>query len=305
MTIKYQLSVILKQSGLTQEKLAHLLGVSFPTLNSWINERSTPRSKAQEKVSSLYNKYTGETGIDPQALIKKREILLSKWKPFPQLLKTILKRPDLADEFMLSLTYHSNKMEGNTLTEDETADLLFGKNSLPSKTFIEQLEVKNHQTALLYLWNHLQNEPLNEKWILKVHGILMNGIRHDAGVYRNHAVRIVGSHVPTANHLKISDLMKEFEKKLPCKSPKSIFHHCSLIHAEFEKIHPFSDGNGRIGRLLLQALLLKSGFAPVLIKEEKRRLYYTYLRRAQLENDASPLEDFIMDGVLESYELFE
>lgn len=206
---------------------------------------------------------------------------------------------------MLSLTYHSNRIEGNTLTEDETADLLFGKNALPNKTFIEQLEVKNHQAALLFLWSHLQTDALNENWILKIHGILMNGIREDAGSYRNHGVRIVGSNVPTANYLKIPVLMREFVKKLHIKKGSNIFRRCALLHAEFEKIHPFSDGNGRVGRLLLQALLLKAGFAPVIIREEKKRIYYAYLRRAQLENDPSPLEDFLMDGVLESYDLMK
>ncbi len=305
MTIKFQLTVILKQAGLTQEKLASELTVSFPTLNSWINERSTPRASAQTKIAELYRKYTGDTGIPLSQLGKKYTLLLQKQKLYPRLLALILKRPDLADEFMLSLTYHSNRMEGNTLTEDETADVLFKKNPLPNKTFIEQLEVKNHQTALLYLWSHLRNDPLNESWILKIHGILMNGIREDSGFYRNHAVRIVGSHVPTANYLKIPILMKEFVKRLPCKKGGNIFRQCAILHAEFEKIHPFSDGNGRVGRLLLQALLLKAGFAPALIREEKKRLYYTFLRKAQLENDTSPLEDFIMDGVLDGYGLFE
>ena len=204
---------------------------------------------------------------------------------------------------MLALTYHSNRIEGNTLTEDETASVLFNKNPLSNKSFSEQLEVKNHQTALMYLWKNLKTSALDKEWVLKIHGMLMNGLREDAGLYRNHAVRIVGSYVPTANYLKIPLLMAALAGRIKKKSPG--LSTITQIHADFEKIHPFSDGNGRVGRLLMHAMLLKMGFPPALIRENSRRLYYTYLRKAQLEGDYSLLEDFLMDAVLESYKLIE
>lgn len=304
MTIKDKILVIQKQTAYSQEKLAHLLDVSFVTLNSWVNERSQPRKKAGEKIDELYAKTTGGFSLDRSELNKKFGLLLEKRKNNPRLLETILNRSDLADEFMLALTYHSNRIEGNTLTEDETASVLFNRNPLPDKTFIEQLEVKNHQTALLYLWKHVKIEPFSEKWILKLHGMLMNGIREDAGSYRNHTVRIVGSYVPTANFLKIPILMKQFMERFKSGSDKSL-NSLAVMHADFEKIHPFSDGNGRIGRLLMHAVLLEVDFSPALIREERRQLYYTYLRKAQMDGDSSLLEDFLMDAVLEGYSLLE
>jgi Fic family protein/DNA-binding XRE family transcriptional regulator len=304
MTIKDQLLTIQVETRLSQEKMAQALGVSFATLNSWIKGRSQPRFLAQKRIRELYARVTGEAIISPKEKILKLQELEQNRKDHPHVLKTILKRPDLADEFMLHLTYHSNRIEGNTLTMDETASVLFNVHPLADKTFVEQLEVKNHQVALNSLWKHLKDLPLNEDWVLKMHGMLMNGIREDAGWYRNHAVRIVGSYVPTANPLKVPELMRKLAPAFEVH-PKDFFRHLALVHASFEKIHPFSDGNGRVGRLLLNAMLLKADFAPALIREEKRRLYYTYLKKAQLDEEYGPLEDFLMDAVLEGYGLLE
>jgi Fic family protein len=77
------------------------------------------------------------------------------------------------------------------------------------------------------------------------------------------------------------------------------------IHHRFEKIHPFGDGNGRIGRLLMHAMALRANTAPVVILQEKRRLYTTYLNKAQMKDDQSLLEDFLCDAILEGYRILE
>ena len=304
MTIKNQLQVILKQTALTQEQLARLLSVSFATLNSWVNGKSNPRAKAVTRIEELYNRSTGEKTLSPKELEKKYRTLLLKKKFHKNILSFILKRPDLYDTFMLQLTYNTNRIEGSTLTEDETASLLFDNRVLPNKTLVEQLEAKNHQTALKAVFKNLRTQKITEEWILKLHAMLLNGIREDAGCYRNHGVRILGTFVPTANHLKVPQLMKELVKKIN-KKEKNPLRHAAFVHAVFEKIHPFSDGNGRIGRLILHAMLLKTNFPPALIREENRRLYYTYLKKAQLEEDYSLLEDFLMGAVDESLELLD
>ena len=194
---------------------------------------------------------------------------------------------------------------GSTLSEPETAAILFQNAALPDKTIIEQMEVKNHQAALGYLFSHLQeNGKIDEALILQMHAILLNGIQPDAGRYRAHGVRIAGSNVPTANYLKVPDLMQALSKDLSAKS-RDILAHAVQIHSRFEQIHPFSDGNGRVGRLLLNAMLLRQNFPPALIRQEKRRFYMLYLNKAQLENDLSPLEDFICDAVLDAFNLLE
>jgi len=299
MLIKEQLQIILTQAALTQEGLARELKVSFVTLNSWFNGKSNPRAEAEARIEELYRKVTGEKTLSNDELNGKLKALLFKKKSFKNIPALILKRPDLYDTFMLTLTYNTNRIEGSTLTENETATLLFDNRTLSNKTLVEQLEAKNHQTALNTVFKDFKAKKITEEWILRLHAILMNGIRDDAGCYRSHGVRILGSFVPTANHLKIPHLMKELVQKIN-KKEKNPLHHAARMHAIFEKIHPFSDGNGRIGRLILHTMLLKANFPPALIREETRRLYYTYLKKAQLDEDYSLLEDFLMDAVKES-----
>lgn len=305
MTVSEKLKIIQKMSGLTQERLAKELGVSFVTLNSWINDKSSPRKKAQERINAFYKKNTGEETIPKDALDAKKGILLQKRKKYKNILRKITNQPDIYDQFVLSLTYNTNVIEGSTLTEPETAAILFQNIALPNKTLVEQLEAKNHQTALKYLFTQATiSKKISEELILKLHGILMSGIRDDAGMYRRHAVRIVGANIPTANYLKVPTLMKELLVKINKKN-EDVLSHTSIIHSHFEKIHPFSDGNGRVGRLLIHAMLLRKNLPPAVIKQEKKRLYYLYLNKSQQEDDFSLLEDFIGDAIFEGFNILE
>lgn len=305
MTIGQKLKLILEFSELTQQELAGRLGVTFAALNRWINGKAIPRPKAQTAIDELYKEYSGEKQIPETVLEAKKHIVSQKAKGHKNVLKEILDNPDIRDQFYLSLTYNSNRIEGSTLSEGDTAAILFENAALPNKTLVEQLEAKNHQAALEYLFQYLaEAKPLNEGLILKLHSILMNAIRSDAGMYRNHGVRILGTYVPTANYLKIPTLMKVLVKDMNKKITDAV-NHMSDIHARFEKIHPFGDGNGRIGRLLMHAMALRKNLAPVVVLQEKRRQYATYLNKAQMKDDLSLLEDFVCDAILEGYKIFE
>lgn len=303
MNIKEKLKIIQDVSGLTQTEIAIKIGVSFVAVNNWWNEKSIPRKKQELIIDELYKEYTGQNIIPESVLAAKKELIAKESKKYKNILDLILKNPDIYDQFLLSLTYNSNKIEGSTLSEDETADIMFNDKSIPNKSIIEQLEVKNHQAALQHLFVYLEKkEKINEELILKLHSILMNGIRDDAGLYRRHSVRIVGSNVPTANYPKVAFLMKDIIKDINRKQRDDVAH-ASNIHARFEQIHPFSDGNGRIGRLILVAMLLQKNIAPATIKQEDKRLYYTCLRRAQLQEDCTQLEDFICGAIMIGFDI--
>lgn len=305
MNTQDKLRIIQRLSGLTQTEIATKVGVSFVAFNNWWNGKAIPRKKQAEAIDELYRLYTGQKEIPESVLVAKKELLQKKSAKFKSVIEAILKNPDIFDQFLLSLTYNSNKIEGSTLSEDETADIIFNNKSIPNKSIIEQLEVKNHQAALQYLFQHLKNsKKINEELILKLHSILMNGIRDDAGIYRNHGVRIVGSNVPTANFLKVPVLMKNVVERIS-KKRGDILEHISQIHANFEQIHPFSDGNGRIGRMILTAMLLKDNFAPAVIRQEEKQIYYACLRRAQLQDDSTQLEDFICEAVEDGFKIIE
>ena len=305
MKISEKLQIIKDVSGLTQEKLARQIGVSFATLNSWINNKSLPHKKHQEKIDLFYCEYTGQKIIIKDILLAKKNIIKDKSKKFKDIISFIKENPDIYDEFILALTYNSNSIEGSTLTKEETANILFENLTLPNKDLKEHLEAKNHQLALKYLFDNINYKfKINEDFILKLHEILMKGILEDDGRYRNHAVRIVGANVPTANFLKIPVVIKELIRDIN-KTNKDTIKHVSQIHSRFEKIHPFSDGNGRIGRILIHAMLLKERIVPAVIKQRKRSLYYKYLREGQLNDKYRYLEEFISDSVLIGFRVVE
>lgn len=303
MTIRQKLETIQKMLGLTQTKLAAKFGVSFATFNSWWNAKSTPRAKMQGAIDELFLEVTGQKIIPADKLTAKKQVLQKKSGEREDVIAEILNNPDIRDQFILKLTYHSNSIEGSTLTETDTASVLFDNVALPNKSLTEQLEAKNHQTALNYLFNHVsKKEKIDEMLILKLHSILMNGVRADAGVYRNHAVRILGVNLPTANYVSVPKLIPEVMARASGNTNDTIALSAS-VHSKFEQVHPFSDGNGRIGRMLMSAMLLNANFAPAIIRQENKQLYYTYLYKAQTKEDQSQLEDFICDAVTEGFNI--
>lgn len=305
MKISEKLKIIQKLTEKTQSQIADKIGVSFATFNSWINERSIPRKKKEDKINEIYLEITGQKIIPNEVLIAKEKILEKESLNHDNIINEILNSPDIKDNFILKLTYHTNKIEGSTLSEAETASIIFDNISISNKTIIEQLEAKNHQAAIIYMFNFIsQRKRIDENFILKLHSILMNGIITNAGLYRNHNVRIVGSNLPTANYISIPNLMSKLILEINSKE-KNIVSLSSRIHSNFEQIHPFSDGNGRIGRIILSAMLLKKNYPPAIIKQEEKQYYYTYLNNSQMKGDYNQLENFICEGIFSGFDILK
>jgi len=304
-TTRQKLEIIQKMLGLTQTKLAEKFGVSFPAFNSWWHEKSKPRAKMRAAIDELFLEVTGQKIIPADELTAKKQALQKKSGEHRDVVAEILNNPDIRDQFILKLTYHSNSIEGSTLSEPDTAAVLFDNVALPNKSLTEQLEAKNHQTALNYLFEHIaKKEKVDENLVLKLHSILMNGVRPDAGVYRNHAVRITGVNLPTANYVSVPKLTSEVMDKIT-KETGDIIALSAGVHSAFEQIHPFSDGNGRIGRLLMNAMLLNTNFAPAIIRQENKQLYYTYLHKAQTIGDPSQLENYLCEAVTDGFKILD
>ena len=301
-----KLKALQKYSGKTQTELAKMLDVSFPTLNSWINNKSTPRVKAQDRIDASYFEYIGRIDIDESVLIVKKRQLASLQKQIKNPFKLIMNRKDIYDTFLLKMTYHTNSIEGSTFNEQEVRAVLFDDVTIPNKTVQEHQEAKNHQGALGFVMRWIRDEDtgLTESLVKKIHEVLMNGILANAGQYRTRGVRIAGSHVVTPNHLKIGENLKKFVKEYN-RQPKDVVFHIAKLHSHFEKIHPFSDGNGRVGRLLMLIYALKNNIAPVLIQKEKKIAYYNFLQESQIKENHVPLTSFIYDAIFNGYELFE
>ena len=305
MTTREKLEIIQRILGLTQTELALRFGVSFPAYNSWWNNKSIPRPKMLVQIDELFQEVTGQKKITNDVLESKKMALHQKSLTFKSVIKKIVNNPDIRDEFILKLTYHSNSIEGSTLTEPDTAAIIFDNVSIPDKTITEQLEAKNHQSALNYLFDFVvRGDEIDEKFILKLHSILMNSIRPDAGQYRNHGVRITGVDLPTANYMSIPKLIDELVSTLQ-KKTKDIVSLTTIVHAKFEKIHPFSDGNGRVGRLLMNAMLLKANLPPAIIRQQLKQIYYTHLYKAQTKEEYIPLEHFVYEGIVDGFRVLE
>ncbi len=295
----YQLKLksILRASGWTQDQAAHQLKVSFATLNSWINNRSVPRSKAANDIERLYLKVVGTEQIDPKELLAAKQKALS----LKMVADDLTSNKELLDKLTLYLTYHTNTIEGSTMTLSDVGSVIFDHKTLTNRTSIEQAEARNHQAALHWLLDQLYangpNFVISENLILNVHLRLMNGIISDAGQYRKHSVRIMGSQTVLANQAKIPELINGLVKDIE-KPENACLEFIAQSHARFEQIHPFSDGNGRTGRLIMLAQALKTGLMPPLIQKERKYAYYKYLELAQIKDNYQPLEFFVAESIM-------
>lgn len=304
MSYLQQLQSIQSASGWSQELLAHRLGVSFATLNSWVNGRSQPRAKARLNIEKLYLDIVGVDSADPAQLAQD----ISNALQLSMTPRTITSDKDMLNTLTLHLTYHTNTIEGSTMTLSDVEDVIFDDKVLSNRTAIEQAEARNHQATLHWLLGELvdksDNFVIDEELILSIHLRLMNGIISDAGQYRKHAVRIMGSHVALANWAKVPDLVAILTNELKGSS-KDIIEALATTHARFEKIHPFTDGNGRTGRLVMLAQALKSGLTPPLVVKERKYAYYKYLELAQTKEDYQPLQLFVAESMQFTYELLK
>ena len=197
----------------------------------------------------------------------------------------------LKESNILDFTYHSNAIEGNTLTLRETKVVLEGI-TIGGKSVTEHLEVINHKEAILFLEELVNNNEQLSEWNIKnIHSIILKEIHSDnAGKYRNENVRISGAkHIPT-EHIKVPEEMENLINNYKDWGNYHPLIKSALLHGEFVFIHPFIDGNGRTARLLMNFEAMKHGYLPIIIRKDARLKYYDALEKAAIEHDYT---DFI------------
>ena len=191
----------------------------------------------------------------------------------------ILNTKDYLQDFSTRYTYNSNAIEGSTLTYAETYAILYNDNSfkIEGKEPREIYEAINHKKALELVFKNLQNnEGFDERFIKKLNETINRDIKDIEG-YRTVQVFIQGSeHIPPEPK-KVPNLMIYYIYNYN-HDEQDIFTKIAKYHIDFEKIHPFEDGNGRTGRLLINYELLKNDLAPVVIAKEDRVKYFEFLR---------------------------
>ena len=210
----------------------------------------------------------------------------------------------LREIFDTEYTYHSNKIEGNTLTLRET-DLVVNKGmTIGGKSLREHFEAMNHAHAITRIRSLAgRNAEIDEHVVRELHALIMQGIDYDfPGRYREERVRIVGSqHVPP-NFVKVPELMTElyafYEANKAAMQPVQL---AAEMHEKFVTIHPFRDGNGRTSRLLMNLILLRNGYPISVISGDpsERLRYYETLEAAQITQpvDNTAFQRFIGETV--------
>ena len=208
------------------------------------------------------------------------------------ILEFILSHQEYLEDLITRSTYHSNAIEGSTLTYAETYAILYNDNSfkIEGKEPREIYEAINHKKALELVFKNLQNnKEFNERFIKKLNETINRDIK-DAEGYRLVQVFIQGSeHIPPEPQ-KVPNLMMYYIYNYN-HDEQDIFTKIAKYHIEFEKIHPFEDGNGRTGRLLLNYELLKNSLPPVVIAKEDRVKYFEFLRN----NDITGLAEWLKE----------
>lgn len=204
-------------------------------------------------------------------------------------------------------TYNSTTIEGSTLTFRE-ADLFLSEGIVGSgKPFKDYLDVKGHKDAvdLVFLWS--DSDPkrrIIELDILNLHKTAMWG-RNWGGAYRKVQVYIRGSaHLPLPPS-QVKQAMNAFIERINKKPmDMSAIAWIAILHSVFEGIHPFVDGNGRVGRLMVNWMLLRESYPPIVIEAREKKRYFSLLEEAQTLNDPTRLIWFFNKKLNQAYDFY-
>lgn len=211
----------------------------------------------------------------------------------------------LTEDFLVDFTYNSNAIEGNTLTLRETSLVLQGI-TIDQKPLKDHLEAVGHRDAFLYVQDIARADvSLSEAVIKDIHSLVLINKPQDKGVYRRIPVQIAGAfEQPCAPHFIVEAMNALFVENDDAKTSLHPLVRIALFHLQFEGIHPFIDGNGRTGRLILNLDLMQNGYPPINVKFADRMRYYNAFDSFYRDGDASPMIRIVTEAVLERLDLY-
>ncbi|MCC3511849.1 MAG: Fic family protein, partial [Microcoleus sp. PH2017_17_BER_D_A] len=212
---------------------------------------------------------------------------------------------ELKKLYDVRFTYNSNAIEGNTLTQSETELVLTKGITVGGKTLDEHLEVIGHKEAIDYIENLAQRDTEINEWEIKqIHNLILRKINpEEAGRYRTLDVMAAGTNYRYPPHYLLSQLMRDFAIWLNSESALRLHpvEYATIAHYRFVSIHPFRDGNGRTARLLMNLLLIRTGYPIVVIDNQIRNDYINALACGQQnQDDLSQLFALIFDATISS-----
>ncbi len=296
-----QLKEILSAGAFSQSKLAQRLGVTYAALSRWIHGYAKPHPRRIQAIQKLHREIVGYPAMTDRELsqIARSSGALRR----KTLWRGIASHQQLQDELLLEHTYNSTSIEGTTFTKRETEVILFSKGLFPDKSLAEHLEVTNHAAVLRGIFQKKYAGPVSEKFIRQLHADLMQGLREDAGDYSRHRRVIRGVHMALTHPKDIPEEMARLVRTWKKASTKTI-REIGEFHVRFELIHPFGDGNGRVGRLVMAFQCLEEGYPPVVIENARKAEYYDVLEYAQRKSEG-PFIRFLADEMQKTARLIK
>lgn len=231
--------------------------------------------------------------------MKKLELYKEFLKSKRPINSIILKR--IEEHLKADYIYNSNAIEGNTLTLRETNLIIEHGVIIEGKSLKEHLEVKGQEYALNFLSEVMkEQEKISLRMIREINSLVMVS---GGGTFKTLPNEIVGAKFNTSPPYLVEEHLNKLIEDF-YNSDKDIIKRVAIFHADFEKIHPFPDGNGRTGRLLMNLELMKAGYPITIIRKEERDNYYNALEKTHSSNDYEDIISFIEKNVEKSFEFY-
>ena len=295
-TVREKLLAVMESLKIdNKSELARMLEVGYRQLHRWLDEGREPSRAYRREIEDLYRR---RVDIGPWTLAALRGL-----RDPARVLK---ENSAVREEFFVQMTYHSNAIEGSPMTEKDTRAVLHGQVVKgPHKDVAAHLEVVNHRNALRYLLETAgRGFRVTEAYVLKLNALVMSGFPDKKpGQYRDGYVNLTNTDVITPSAQEVPGKMRAWLKALNAYGKDPIAK-VARDHFAFEIIHPFFDGNGRTGRLVMAAQLLSQGLPPAVIRIEDRQAYYMGLERGSLQ-EHNHLAHCVAEGVLKGYAILK
>lgn len=210
-------------------------------------------------------------------------------------------------DLCVRMAHHSTAIEGNTLSQDETASIILDGFVSKGVSERELYEVRNYREVLPLMLISLENQrKLDNELIKEFHKIIMKDLIYNNGSFKQSANAIIGSSLETTKPFLVPTSLKDLSDNLyfkfdNVKSDDDKIRAILEAHIEFEKIHPFSDGNGRTGRLMMIYSCLEQGLTPIVLPKEQKARYINILRT----NDIKDFLEFAKEIQGKEFKRFE
>ena len=288
-----KLQTLIREARLTRSELARLIEVPYKAVYRWLDKGVRPHPFSLRRIDQLFKQH-----VELAPVVEKAK------KDLGDPVKILQKNPTVRERFFLEMTYHSNAIEGSRMTKKETEKAIEGK-TVGGKEPFEIFEAVNHHNALLEALSVIRpGFQIDEEYLLKLHSIVLYNF-HDKlpGRYRTGHVNLTNTEKPLPSAQQVPLKMRELLREINRYGDKPVAK-IAKDHYEFEAIHPFFDGNGRVGRLLMLTQLLAKGYPPALIRLDDRYAYYFALGKGDL-GDFKNLVQMVCEAILRGHAILK